>query len=235
MMPILDRAALGLAEHGAAFYSKLLSPIEITGLQRLCDQIIGRKAGVRIYASDLITKLMAADGEIGGLVAQFLGPSARPVRAVMFDKSATANWALSWHQDRTIAVHKQIETEGFGNWSTKSGCLHVEPPFHITRQMITIRLHLDDVDPDNAPLLIAPRSHDMGRISADVIPHAVSKLGSFQCLAEAGDVWLYSTGILHASDKAAHPRRRRVLQVDFSALDLPNGLDWLGLDDIAIA
>jgi len=47
--------------------------------------------------------------------------------------------------------------------------------------------------------------------------------------AEAGDIWLYATPILHASEAAAEPDRRRVLQVDFSAEELPGGLHWLGV------
>ncbi|MEL7190648.1 MAG: phytanoyl-CoA dioxygenase, partial [Pseudomonadota bacterium] len=47
--------------------------------------------------------------------------------------------------------------------------------------------------------------------------------------AEAGDIWLYSTPILHASDAAEKPSSRRVLQVDFAAEPLPDGLEWLGV------
>jgi hypothetical protein len=49
------------------------------------------------------------------------------------------------------------------------------------------------------------------------------------CLARAGDAWLYRTAILHASDPAIAPRRRRVIQVDYAAFDLPHGLAWAGL------
>jgi hypothetical protein len=48
-------------------------------------------------------------------------------------------------------------------------------------------------------------------------------------VAQAGDVWLYATAILHASDRADNPRRRRVLHVDFAGCDLPGGLEWSGL------
>jgi hypothetical protein len=49
------------------------------------------------------------------------------------------------------------------------------------------------------------------------------------CLAEAGDVWLYATPILHASEAAVEARHRRVLQVDFAVGELPGGLKWLGI------
>jgi hypothetical protein len=67
------------------------------------------------------------------------------------------------------------------------------------------------------------------------IRQTVAQLGQATCLAAAGDVWLYSTAILHASERARMPRRRRVLQVDFAEGDLPAGLHWLGIDRDASA
>lgn len=204
-------------------------------LLELCERFIGTKPGARIYDSAILGELLSHQGSAGNLIRNVLGPLAKPVRAVMFDKSPNTNWALGWHQDRTIAVRKRVDVDGFGAWTVKAGCMHVEPPFSVTRQMVTLRLHLDDVDSENAPLLIAPGSHDIGRIPVPEITAIVERLGTFQCLATTGDAWLYSTGILHASDKAVNPRRRRVLQVDFSATELPRGLEWSGLDGVDLA
>lgn len=132
-------------------------------------------------------------------------------------------------QDRTIAVRERIETPGFGPWSVKAGITHVEPPFALLDAMLTMRVHLDAVPDDNAPLLIAPGSHRLGRIAERDIDAAVARCGSFACTAERGDVWLYATPILHASARAVRPEHRRVLQVDFAAQSLPAGLDWLGI------
>ena len=57
----------------------------------------------------------------------------------------------------------------------------------------------------------------------------VDRCGTVACLASRGDIWLYATPILHASDAAANPRHRRVLQLDYSADDLPGDLEWLGI------
>ena len=92
----------------------------------------------------------------------------------------------------------------------------------------TLRVHLDPVDADNAPLLIAPCSHRLGRIPEDAIDSAVERCGTHACLAERGNVWAYATLILHASEAARRPRRRRVLQVDYSAATLPGGLRFHG-------
>lgn len=95
--------------------------------------------------------------------------------------------------------------------------------------MFTLRVHLDDVPATNAPLLIAPGSHRHGRVPVAEVEGVVTRCGTVACLALAGDVWVYSTPILHASEAAGNPVRRRVLQVDYSCDALPGGLEWLGL------
>jgi ectoine hydroxylase-related dioxygenase (phytanoyl-CoA dioxygenase family) len=151
------------------------------------------------------------------------------VRAVLFDKTANANWSLAWHQDRTICVKQRIDVDGFGPWTTKHGMQHVAPPFELLSGMITLRVHLDEVPAANGPLLVAPGSHKFGRVPVGSINDVVRECGTFTCLANAGDVWVYATPILHASDAAAAPTRRRVLQVDFATIELEGRLEWLGV------
>ncbi|GLH79045.1 hypothetical protein SSBR45G_39540 [Bradyrhizobium sp. SSBR45G] len=95
--------------------------------------------------------------------------------------------------------------------------------------MVTLRVHLDAVPGGNAPLLIAPGSHRLGRIAEADVPAVVARCGTAVCCAEPGDIWLYATPILHASEPSVHPGHRRVLQVDFAADELPGGLAWLGV------
>jgi len=187
------------------------------------------RAGIRLRDSARLNALLAADGAIGARVVPFAGSGARPVRAILFDKTERTNWALAWHQDRTICVRERGDVPGFGPWTVKAGLLHVAPPFELLERMITIRIHLDDVPEGNAPLLIAPGSHRIGLVREDAIAAAVAACGTYACLAETGDIWVYSTPILHASAAAVTPRSRRVLQVDYAAFDLPGGLEWSGI------
>lgn len=163
------------------------------------------------------------------IAGHYIGPEARPVRAILFDKSPGTNWSLGWHQDRTIVVRERREVPGFGPWGRKAGLIHVEPPFAIIERMTTLRVHIDDVPANNAPLLIAPGSHRLGRIAEPEIPAAVERLGILACLAQRGDVWAYATPILHASAASVGHAQRRVLQVDFAAQMLPGNLEWLGV------
>ena len=219
---------LTIEHHGAALHPG--AALSILGeLEALAAGLPADHAGLRLHAVCGLAPLLDATSAIGRLAAERQGSASRPVRAILFDKSAATNWALGWHQDRTIAVRERVDTDGFGPWSVKTGITHVEPPFALLETMLTMRVHLDPVPENNAPLLIAPGSHRLGRIAERDIDVSVARCGTFACTTDRGDVWLYATPILHASARAARPEHRRVLQVDFSAQALPAGLDWLGI------
>jgi hypothetical protein len=214
---------------GAERVETALSGAELSCFEELANHYNGEGPGVRITDDSRLSALLRKGSAMDALSKTKLGQNARPVRAVLFDKSATVNWALGWHQDRTIAVRKQIDCPGFGPWSKKAGIVHVEPPFGYIERMVTIRAHLDACDGENAPLLIALGSHRFGRVPVEKVGEAVQRCEQLACLAGTGDVWIYATPILHASDAAKHPRHRRVLQVDYSCDPLPGGLEWLGI------
>ena len=199
------------------------------GLETALAGLPPGRAGIRLRGIAALRPFLAADGPVGAAAATILGHAARPVRAILFDKTPAANWALAWHQDRTISVRERVEVDGFGPWTVKDGQLHVAPPFTVLAGMVTLRIHLDPVPMANAPLLVAPGSHCLGRIAEAGVVEAVHRCGIAACVAEAGDIWLYATPILHASEAARQPARRRVLQVDFATGDLPGGLEWAGL------
>jgi hypothetical protein len=222
------KAASHFAENGALLFKAAMAAHMDQVLTAISD-IPGGQAGVRLWGIPALEPALACDGFLGSIAEQILGACARPVRAILFDKSVDANWSLGWHQDRTICVKHRRDAHGFGPWTVKNGMIHVAPPFEVLARMVTLRAHIDDVPATNAPLLIAPGSHKLGRITIGQIAKVVSECGQMPCLAEAGDVWAYSTPILHASDAASAPMNRRVLQVDYTTDDLPFGLEWLGV------
>ncbi len=215
---------------GAALYRGAALPI-LGALGRWADDKVHGRPGLRLSGDPALGAFVDAKA-IRMLASRHLPPSAPsviPVRAVLFDKSPATNWSLGWHQDRTIVVRERHETAGFGPWSRKHGLQHVEPPFSIIEQMVTLRIHLDDVPATNAPLLIAPGSHRVGRVPEDQIMATVEAHGHRTCEAGAGDIWVYATPILHASDASSRAGHRRVLQVDFAGADLPLPLEWRGI------
>lgn len=160
------------------------------------------------------------------LVSGLVGGNAFPVRAILFDKTDGANWGVPWHQDLSIAVAEQIETDGFGPWSVKEGIVHVQPPMEILAKMITVRLHLDDCNADNGALRVLPRSHLDGELSSEDIAALVVKSPGVTCEVSTGGALVMRPLLLHASSPAKNPSHRRVFHIEYAAIELPNGLKW---------
>jgi hypothetical protein len=220
---------MSYSRDGAQPFRAALVRDQLNQLEATLSHLPPDHAGLRLRSVEGLAPFLAPTGQIGHCAATVLGDDCRPVRAILFDKTTGKNWALGWHQDRTIAVKQRVAVDGFGTWTVKGGMLHVEPPFELLSGMVTLRAHIDPVPANNAPLLIAPGSHKLGRIAEEDVREVVLRCGTVACLAEPGDVWLYATPILHASEAAGNPMHRRVLQVDFSVGELPGGLEWLGI------
>ena len=223
-----DPDLLNLQRDGARIYPGACLSILDHLHGALTDHDLGLP-GSRIQGAGPLAALLEGSLSLGLILRELDVADYKPVRAVLFDKNPDANWSLGWHQDRTICVQTRHEVAGFGPWSIKQGLIHVEPPFSLIERMVTMRLHLDAVGDDNAPLLIAPGSHRRGRIAHDQIESVVAECGTYPCLAAAGDIWVYSTPIVHASARSVSPARRRVLQIDFSGDSLPEPLSWSGV------
>jgi phytanoyl-CoA dioxygenase PhyH len=229
--------SIGLSEHDAMTFAKrgalhiraVLSASDLQGLEDAVANLPPDQAGIRLHGIPALRLFLTSSGSVWNVAASVLGEASQPVRAILFDKTVCTNWGLPWHQDRTIAVTQRVEVAGFGPWTVKSGLLHVAPPFDLLVGMVTLRVHLDPVPETNAPLLIAPGSHRLGQIPESELKSVIQMCGTAVCLAEPGDIWLYSTPILHSSEAAREPAHRRVLQVDFAVGDLPGGLTWLGV------
>ncbi len=146
-------------------------------------------------------------------------------KAIYFDKSPKDNWYVTWHQDIPINVAKKIETNGFTSWTNKKGVIGVRPPEEISKNTFSIRIHLDDTTLKNGALKVIPGSHNKGLNDAEIklittnsIPF-VSEVGS-------GGVQLIKPLLLHASSETTVQKRRRVLHLEFSSIELPNGLQY---------
>jgi Phytanoyl-CoA dioxygenase (PhyH) len=226
---LLEVSAMNFLRDGAELFGGAVSACDLRDIKDAVAGLPPDQAGIRLHGLAALQPFLTTLGPVGALAASVLGPACLPVRAILFDKTPITNWSLPWHQDRTIAVAERIEADGFGPWTVKNGWFHVAPPFDLLAGMVTLRIHLDPVPATNAPLLIAPGSHCLGRIAETEVPHVVRRCGTHACLADAGDIWLYATPILHASGAALEPTHRRVLQVDFAVGDLPGGLKWLGV------
>jgi hypothetical protein len=143
-------------------------------------------------------------------------------KSIYFDKPPQSNWFVAWHQDITIAVKEKILTEGFVNWTAKEGAFAVQPPTQILENIVTLRIHLDDTNTENGALRIIPQSHLNGIVRTENQNTATE----ITCDVEVGGVMLMKPLLFHASRRTTNHRRRRVLHLEFSNAQLPNGLQW---------
>jgi len=164
---------------------------------------------------------------IRDLVEPVVGPEARVVRSILFDKTAESNRGVPWHQDLTIAVAERREVSGFVGWSVKDGVHHVQAPREVLEQMLTVRLHLDDCGPENGPLRVLPGTHTRGWLDTEMINQLKREIPEQVCVVPRGGTFLMRPLLLHASSRAVKPGHRRVLHVEFAAGELPNSLRFL--------
>jgi len=89
------------------------------------------------------------------------------IKSIYFDKPASSNWYVAYHQDLTISVNSKSDIEGFGPWTVKQNQFAVQPPLAILENVFTLRIHLDDTDENNGASntcitpkrYIPPRNH----------------------------------------------------------------------------
>ncbi|MEW6126535.1 MAG: phytanoyl-CoA dioxygenase family protein [Acidobacteriota bacterium] len=169
---------------------------------------------------------LAASSDVKKLVEWVIG-KAVVTRGILFDKIPVANWMVDWHQDLIVAVKESKAVEGFQNWSVKSGITHVMPPVAILERMLTVRIHLDDVDESNGALLVIPGSHKFGYLRDDKT-EALKSQKKVLCSASKGGALLMRPLLLHSSHAGNQPFHRRVIHLEYSPDILPGGLEWYG-------
>lgn len=160
------------------------------------------------------------------IAKNLLGGRVSLVRALFFDKTPDKNWFVTWHQDKTVTLNKQTDLEGWGPWSIKDGICHVQPPVAVLNRMVTFRLHLDSADEENGCLKVIPGTHKYGILKQTEIDEIARSKINVPCVVEAGDAVIMRPHILHSSSKAKQPSHRRVVHIEYSSYDLPDGTNW---------
>jgi hypothetical protein len=227
-----------LAANGYAILPAVYTPAQIdvmllaleSTLQRQPAASTMRTESGSIYAARNVLTLWPdaamvwRQSPLPATLMSLLGVQFGLVRILFFDKPPDRTWALPWHKDLTIAVqNNHLPSHLFSKPTLKAGVPHVEAPVEVLEQMLTVRIHLDDVTDENGPLKVIPGSHRTGKELrlGDVAPQAV--------LCQRGDVLLMRPLLAHASghsEPATH-RHRRVLHLEFAGTsELPDGYSW---------
>lgn len=176
--------------------------------------------------SDPVVAALAADLTLAELAEATLKSPVVAFRATLLDKSSSANWLVGWHQDTALPLVQHHETAGWGPWAIKHGVRYAHAPAAVLDRVVALRVHLDDSDEANGPLLVLPGSHCDGVLDDDQIRSRARSIEPATCTAPAGSVVIMRPLIVHASSKVRNARRRRVLHIEYaSKLELDQRLE----------
>lgn len=164
------------------------------------------------------------NNNIKTIISEIFGEKYVAVKSIYFDKPEKSNWYVAYHQDLTVSVDKRIEMAGFGPWTTKKNQFAVQPPLSILENVYTIRIHLDDTDENNGALKVIPASHSKGICRPETIDWNVET--EEICNVERGGVMIMKPLILHGSNRTTNGKKRRVIHIEFSDMELPGELQW---------
>lgn len=160
------------------------------------------------------------------IAAEFVGPSPVPFRATLFDKSVASNWLVVWHQDTVLPLKERNDDGEWGPWSEKAGVLYAHAPAWALKQVIALRLHLDDSTVNNGPLRVLPGSHRGGVLTDQEVEQVAGRTPAVDCLGACGGVVAMRPLLVHASSKATTDEPRRVLHIEYAPdLRLGEGID----------
>ena len=149
----------------------------------------------------------------------------KSIKSIYFDKPPSANWIVNWHQDLTINLKNRKEIPGYKNWRVKDDRTIVQPTLEMLESIFTIRIHLDDCTKENGALSVIEKSHQNGVI--EIKEWMKEKPGQTRiCEVPKGGILVMKPLTLHSSRRTENQQSRRVIHVEFTAAELPDGLEW---------
>jgi hypothetical protein len=80
---------------GAQRFAAALDQAGLQSIEAAMTKLPAERAGLRLQNLPALDALLAASGAVGRIAASVLGERCRPVRAVLFDKTAATNWSLA--------------------------------------------------------------------------------------------------------------------------------------------
>lgn len=174
------------------------------------------RAGARHVLGVPAVRQLAEDPRLLEIASQFVGNGAVPFRATLFDKSADANWLVSWHQDTALPLRERVDDAEWGPWSTKAGVLYAHAPAWALERIVALRVQLDDSTSTNGPLRVLPDTHRRGVLSDEEVERLAFQIAPVDCTTAAGGVIAMRPPTIHASSKSIDDQPRRVLHIEYA-------------------
>jgi len=209
-------------EQGFAIIPHVLSG---ENLEVLLNELSGgdlarSRAGVRHVMKLPAVVAIAQHQQLLGKAQSVLGAKAVPFRATLFDKSASGNWLVVWHQDTALPLSERREAIGWGPWSIKEGLNYAHAPASALEEVLALRLHLDDSTTENGPLRVLPGTQNSGVLADEAIHELSVQVPAVECPVPRGGVLAMRPLIVHASSKSQSVNPRRVLHIEYAASKL---------------
>jgi ectoine hydroxylase-related dioxygenase (phytanoyl-CoA dioxygenase family) len=207
-----------ISKDGFAIVPGVVSEGEIAGLLAMLDQsgLPRSRAGLRHAMRNSGVATLAGDARLMAMAREVLGSGAFPFRATLFDKSPTSNWLVVWHQDTALPLRERQDIPGWGPWSIKDGVNYAHAPASALRQVLALRLHLDDSARENGPLRVLPGTHTRGVFDDDALHELARRIAAVDCLVPRGGILLMRPLVVHASSKSKSNAPRRVLHIEYA-------------------
>jgi hypothetical protein len=207
----MDDAGYGIVD--GVFSGAELAPV----VAALEGELAARsRAGARHVLALPEVRALAGDPRLIDLAARFIGVP-QPFRATLFDKSASANWLVVWHQDTALPMRAQADAAGWGPWSTKAGTLYAHAPASALARIVALRVSLDPSTEANGPLRVLPGTHRHGLLDDAAVERLAREVSPVRCTVGAGGVVVMRPLVLHASSKSTSGARRRVVHIEYAA------------------
>lgn len=179
---------------------------------------------IRQFLKGVPVKDVIFNNNLNTIIQALFGPDFFVTKSIYFDKPAQSNWFVSYHQDLTISVDRKSELQGYGPWTVKQSQFAVQPPLNILENNFTIRIHLDDADENNGALKVIPGSHQKGIYRPETIDW--NKVTEDLCKVNKGGIMIMRPLLLHSSGRTTNNNKRRVIHIEFSNQQLPEGINW---------
>ncbi len=206
-------------ENGFAILSDPLAPFLLDQLLTDIDQEAPHRsrAGIRHALALNPVASFARQQILCEIAREVLGPDAFPFRATLFDKSPTSNWLVVWHQDTALPFRERIDLPGWGPWSVKDGIPYAHAPASVLRQVLALRIHLDESDLATGPLRVLPGTHKLNILTDDELGDLAKRIAPVDCIVPRGGILAMRPLIVHSSSKSHSQKPRRVLHIEYAA------------------
>lgn len=216
-----------MSDRGYSITEGVISPEECDELfAAMAGSFIGLgRAGTRRMMLHACVFMMAFDARLVRIAREFIGKTAVPFRATLFEKTGRTNWLIAWHQDRGLPLLSKCDSPDWGPWTIKDEIQHAVAPGWALERVIALRLHLDDSTTTNGPLRVIPDSHRGGVLSEVEVSAQVARGPVVECTVAKGGVIAMRPLLIHASSKCIEDLPRRVLHIEYAdALELAPGI-----------